>query len=604
MTGLEVTDPVPLPPFEVAPGGRAVTSGTRRCVQAMSATAQRMSSHTAPPGWDDAQAVTAQHVLTGTVRDLEAAEAALHTGLTVLDAYLDRTDELRAEHENHQSTRTQLSRDIADFRGQAAGHTAAERSDLAATAVALRGRVDDFDRQVSAWQERLTAAEDRLIAGLAKADTLKEGHGLVARAPDEAALLRQLADLDRSDPTTVATWWASLTRAEREALKMADPEAIGSLDGIAVADRDEANRLALDALRTHLDDKREAGTLTAADRDTLDKISTVQKALDRTDGLQIEGRVVTSYLLLFDPETANGDGFAAVAYGNPETADHVSINVPGLTSTVNTFGGVSQDALNVLRSASAQTDGSVASIAWLGYDAPDAEGILDPNRGERLTAKLDALGVGNEQKAAAGAAVHPEAGRANLTVIGHSYGSTTTGKAAGDFDMDSDNVVLVGSPGPGRGNVHASDLRGTVYVGSADDDPVTRLGNGGSIGLGVDPASAEFGAIRFRVENQEAFSLSGSGLLAGLENHVSYFDSRREMQEEGRALRDSASLGDIGKVVVDRGGEVDVVPGRTGSSIDWWGEQAQDHPSYRAAGAVGEAVTDHLRRRFLPGVGQ
>lgn len=167
MTGLEVTDPVPLPPFEVTPGGRAVTSGTRRCVQAMSATAQRMSSHTAPPGWDDAQAVTAQHVLTGTVRDLEAAEAALHTGLTVLDAYLDRTDELRAEHENHQSTRTQLSRDIADFRGQAAGHTAAERSDLVATAVELsvkplpttcgddfcQGSASEEDGSVEAWTE-------------------------------------------------------------------------------------------------------------------------------------------------------------------------------------------------------------------------------------------------------------------------------------------------------------------------------------------------------------------------------------------------------------------------------------------------------------------
>lgn len=615
MTGLEVTGPGPLPPFDVTPGARAVTSGTRRCVQAMSATASRMSSHTAPPGWEDAQAVTAQHVLTGTVRDLEAAEAALHSGLTVLDAYLDRTDVLRTEHEDHQSTRNQLVRDIGDFRGRAAGHTAADRPDLAADAVALRGRVGDLDRQLTAWQERLTAAEDRLIAGLAKADTLTEGHTLAARSPNEAALLRQLADLDRSDPVAIATWWTSLTRAEREALKIADPEAIGGLDGIAVADRDEANRLALDNLHIVLDGKQEDGTLTSADRDTIDKIAEVQRALDATEDLRIEGKLVTSYLLLFDPDAADGDGFAAVAYGNPETADHVSVNVPGLTSTVNTFGGVSRDALNVLQAATGQTDGSVASIAWLGYDAPDAEGILDPNASERLPAKLDLLGVGTEQKAAAGAvslshfvdglrasraAADPGGDPANMTVIGHSYGSTTTGKAAGDFDMDSDNVVLVGSPGPGHGNVHASDLRGTVYVGSAEDDPVTRLGNSTRAGLGVDPASADFGAIRFRVENQEAFSLSVPGLLGGLENHVSYFDSALQMADENRGFRDSVSLLDIGKVVVDRGGEVDVVAGRSTSSVEWWSGQAAD----LVPQPVRDAASDYLGPRLLRGVGQ
>jgi len=70
-----------------------------------------------------------------------------------------------------------------------------------------------------------------------------------------------------------------------------------------------------------------------------------------------------------------------------------------------------------------------------------------------------------------------QAGRPNqnLTVIAHSYGSTTATAFAAE-KAQADNLVLIGSPGAGRAET-AADLGlppGHVFVGSASSDPVTR----------------------------------------------------------------------------------------------------------------------------------
>lgn len=105
-----------------------------------------------------------------------------------------------------------------------------------------------------------------------------------------------------------------------------------------------------------------------------------------------DGKGVPTFLMVFDPRAAKGDGHAAIAFGNPETAKNVSINVPGLTSEMERFAGVSGDARRIFRKSSMQGRGSVASIAWLGYDAPS--GGSDP---------LDFTGVATEDKAVEGA---------------------------------------------------------------------------------------------------------------------------------------------------------------------------------------------------------
>jgi pimeloyl-ACP methyl ester carboxylesterase len=89
-----------------------------------------------------------------------------------------------------------------------------------------------------------------------------------------------------------------------------------------------------------------------------------------------------------------------------------------------------------------------------------------------------------------------------LTVVGHSYGSTTTGLALQRENLDVDQVVLIGSPGVGGEARTVADLgldRSQVFVGSARRDPVTTFPDS----LGEDPSEEVFGATRFKAESVE-----------------------------------------------------------------------------------------------------
>lgn len=149
----------------------------------------------------------------------------------------------------------------------------------------------------------------------------------------------------------------------------------------------------------------------------------------------------------------------------------------------------------------------ISVVAWMGYDAPDS--MLDPrvatpdlaHRGAALLA-ADANAMSLTRRAGAA-----------LTVVGHSYGSTTVADAAAGYGMHARDIVLIGSPGTDMART-AEDFHlspgGHVYVGSASTDPVTTLSglpgplpNGIpllGVGLGADPAADGFGSTRFKAE--------------------------------------------------------------------------------------------------------
>jgi hypothetical protein len=85
-------------------------------------------------------------------------------------------------------------------------------------------------------------------------------------------------------------------------------------------------------------------------------------------------------LMLLD--THNGaQARAAIAVGDPDTADHVSVTAPGLNTTVHgAIGGMADEATNAQKEALNQLDlagrgtESVAAVAWIGYDAPQVPG--------------------------------------------------------------------------------------------------------------------------------------------------------------------------------------------------------------------------------------
>jgi Alpha/beta hydrolase len=194
-----------------------------------------------------------------------------------------------------------------------------------------------------------------------------------------------------------------------------------------------------------------------------DMLAAVQAQLDADPGART--------LLMLD--TA-GDGRAAIALGPIDTARHVAIVVPGLEQDVREdLDSIIFNADRLKKTAEEQAfhlsmRESVATVAWIGYDTPNFAQVTSPEHAERgavyLRKTIDGLDAARE----ATRAVATGDGRPaplHLTVVGHSYGSLTTGIAVRE-PTQVDDVAFIGSPGVGADNV--SELRvpeGHVFVG-------------------------------------------------------------------------------------------------------------------------------------------
>jgi hypothetical protein len=195
-------------------------------------------------------------------------------------------------------------------------------------------------------------------------------------------------------------------------------------------------------------------------------------------------------------------------------------------------------------------------IAWMGYDAPDSfqdtrigAPWLARQGGDLLAADVNGLW-----------ATHNDLTPSHMTVIGHSYGSTTVTDAFAASGMHANDAVLIGCPGTDLAH-SAADFHldgGNVYVGAASTDPVSWFGEGGTLlpnvlnqqlgypvgpptGLGTDPAGDAFGSIRFRAEVMGADTLD-------FHDHSHYYDMGSEALRSmtNIASGDSAALAEEG----------------------------------------------------------
>lgn len=330
-----------------------------------------------------------------------------------------------------------------------------------------------------------------------------------------------------TDPRQVAAWWKSLTKEQQDELLRTKFQELGQLRGLPSGVLDQANRARIQddiqrfgAERDRLDgqlaararelglDPNDSGDLTrllndpeyaalheqrqeaATKAENAEKAqSSVNQAAELARGKGWPESDVR--VLAYDPYGPRGDGGMAIAYGDPDTARNLAVAVPGTGSTLDSF-SVGQAAN--LREAMGP-DGN-ATIQWLGYDAPGwAPGEVDNpaqarEGGANLVADVDGY------RAAAEAAGN----RQHLTVIGHSYGSTTVGYA-GMNGLAADDIAFVGSPGVGASNVNQlSAGPGHVYVGATEHDPVVQgtsqtwfTEDGSSVG----PYDDRFGARTF-----------------------------------------------------------------------------------------------------------
>ena len=318
-------------------------------------------------------------------------------------------------------------------------------------------------------------------------------------------------------PEDVRNWWDSLSQHQRDQLVARHPPELGNLNGISAVVRDAVNQAVLN-------DDIERATDTTRYRNAVRTRDGLK--YDRGSDCPNERPVM---LWAYDPLAFNGLGRAAIAIGNPDYARNTALVVPGNGSSV-AHGWMARhvDAINLYdQSLAADPEGHYSSvIAWMGFEAPHGASDLrvsEPGMARKGAALLaaDVNGLW---------ATHNSLTPQHITVIGHSYGSTTVADAIVHNNMRANDAVLLGCPGTDLAR-SAADFHldgGHVYVGSASTDPITwigeskglaiewlkgRLGESGvhlppDAGLGRDPAGDSYGSIRFRAEVPDSESVN------------------------------------------------------------------------------------------------
>ncbi|CKR62712.1 Alpha/beta hydrolase of uncharacterised function (DUF1023) [Mycobacterium tuberculosis] len=166
---------------------------------------------------------------------------------------------------------------------------------------------------------------------------------------------------------------------------------------------------------------------------------------------------------------------AVTAVGDPFTADHVSVTVPGVSGTTRqTIATMTQEARGLREEArviahSVGESENVATIAWVGYQPPPvlaSWNTVDDDLAQAGAPKLEAflrdLQAGSHNPG------HTTA------LFGHSYGSLLSGIALKDGASSLvDNAVLYGSPGfdatsPAKLGMNDHNF----FVMTTPDDPI------------------------------------------------------------------------------------------------------------------------------------
>jgi Alpha/beta hydrolase len=309
---------------------------------------------------------------------------------------------------------------------------------------------------------------------------------------------------DSASPEDRKKWWDSLTPQQQVDYIAGDPAAIDR-DGIPADIRDAANRIRLPhelaAAKTALNtasgnesayweyvythhgepppgttDDPVAALANAQSR--YNDLLGIQSALYPTNPNETPRTIDPSDrrgLILLDTSSNPRHVLGAVGIGDVDNAAHLGVTTGGVATNASSLPGMADEATNLKHTTSDilthQGDanpGSVATIAWVGYEPPADLG------------DMRVLGDGLARAAAPhlnsffnGLAVTTENPHQEITAFGHSYGSLVTSLAL-QQGSPVKNVVFYGSPGLELGQV--SDLHlapgGHAYYEQAPGDPI------------------------------------------------------------------------------------------------------------------------------------
>ena len=252
-----------------------------------------------------------------------------------------------------------------------------------------------------------------------------------------------------SKPKQIAAWWGSLSDQQKKKLIEKYPEIIGNLDGVDIATRNQVNRSLVDGMLAEARD-RERQThedLVHRGMTSHSYANRYSKALDDVEDIEVLQDVLKNperMLLVCD---RSGERLkVAIGIGDFDKAQHIGVYVPGKGTTVR---GSLLDCVTksegLITAAQGLRKSSYATVAWLGYDAPLS--IPDVANTHRANAGADRLE--NFLEGLRAIPRHSQE-KLHLTLLGHSYGSTTSGIAASHVSPNVvDDLVLFGSPGSG-----------------------------------------------------------------------------------------------------------------------------------------------------------
>ena len=328
----------------------------------------------------------------------------------------------------------------------------------------LRDCVDDAVRIATEAEETVGSRYQALADGQY---VLAEGRH------SESAGLANDADPSWS-PEEVSVWWALLSESEREALINKDPEKYGNLNGIDMASRAKANDLVLNGridaagnripgtsliektrnefeqVEKEVQAMHDAGLLVSpllgqrheALRNRLEDLETLERNLRNNSELR---------LVTLEPGELGENVRAAIAIGDVDNAKHVTTFVPGMTTSCRRSTdlnlGYARNLIDAAENAGGAEKGSVAAVAWMGYEAPPEPSPEDvsvafPGKAQAGAEKLNGFLTGiHSWRSERGMDVHQ-------TPVTHSYGSLTGGFAMRDIGEGVvDDFVYTGSPG-------------------------------------------------------------------------------------------------------------------------------------------------------------
>lgn len=375
-------------------------------------------------------------------------------------------------------------------------------------------------------------------------------------------------------PEERARYWSQQSEAQKRHLCDKYPDLIGNADGVEGWARDRANRNRLPGLKQEAKDNVSKYTELMKnpwiDNDTrmlyLSELDKAQKALRAYEAVEEQlgkGISLEDYqhgakgdpVSLLTLQNDGGRVKAAMGQGDVDHAKNVATFVPGIGTTVEgSMGEYMRQTKNLRSAAMAQGNLSasdVATVAWLGYDAPgeadwkqpqNLPGIISPFLAKAGSDRLAGFMNGMQASRDYGA------GDAHMTLVGHSYGSSTSGMAATKVKYGViDDLVLFGSPGMGTydaKNYHV-DQNHLWVSGVPKGDSVQGMGafRGGIVGsLGKNPMDSDSGFTHLsddatgspKYKNDAPASVPSNG---NFKNHNIYLEDGTEtLQDIGRVV--------------------------------------------------------------------